>query len=156
MTKKILVDLIGLLLIALVVVAGYKLSPLLLPKADLAVQPDPGCDLNRQACTVALPDGGQVELSLGTRPVPLVRPFAVTVAARGVSPSRVEVDFEGVDMKMGLNRPLLAAQGGGRFAGEATLPACITGGMDWQATVLVEADSRRIAIPFRFATGGHD
>ena len=33
--KKILIDAIGLLLIALVVVVGYKLSPLLLPKADV-------------------------------------------------------------------------------------------------------------------------
>ena len=39
MKKKILIDLIGILLIALVVVVGYKLSPMLLPKVDVTVQP---------------------------------------------------------------------------------------------------------------------
>lgn len=154
--KKILVDIIGLLLIGLVVVVGYKLSPMLLPKADVAVQPDPACNLHRQACTVALPGGGSVEFSAGTQPIPLARPFMLQLRANGIAPSRVEVDFAGLDMSMGFNRPQLAAVGDGRFAGEATLPVCVTGRMDWQATVLVETGSRRIAIPFRFATGGHD
>ncbi len=58
MNKKILIDLIGMELIALVVVVGYKLSPMLLPKADLTVQPDPACNLQQQACAVTLPNGG--------------------------------------------------------------------------------------------------
>ena len=83
MNKKILIDLIGLLLIALVVVVGYKLSPLLLPKADVVVQPDPACNLQRQACAVTLPAGGTVELAMGTRPIPMVKPFEVQVATSG-------------------------------------------------------------------------
>ena len=62
MNRKKLIDAIGLLLIALVVVVGYKLSPLLLPRADVTVQPDPGCDLNRAACRVTLPGGGRLHL----------------------------------------------------------------------------------------------
>ena len=156
MNRKILIDTIGILLIALVVVVGYKYSPLLLPKADVVVQPDPACDLQRQACRVQLPAGGSVELAMGTRPVPMVKPFTVEVKAAGFSPQRVEVDFAGIDMNMGFNRPELAARGEGLFAGEATLPVCITGGMDWQATVLVETGGERIAVPYRFNTGGHD
>ena len=156
MNKKILIDLIGLLLIALVVVVGYKLSPLLLPKADVTVQPDPACDLQARACLATLPSGGTVELAMGTRPIPLVKPFAVEVRTSGFTPSRVEVDFAGIDMNMGFNRPQLEARGDGRHVGEATLPVCITGRMDWQATVLVEAGSERIAIPWRFTSGGHE
>lgn len=152
--KKILVDLIGLLLIGLVVVVGYKLSPMLLPKSDLTVNPDPTCDLQRQACAVALPEGGRLEVSFGTRPVPLVKPFALAVRVSGMEASRVEIDFEGAEMKMGLNRPLLKAAGDGRFIGEATLPVCVTGAMEWQATVLVEDGRRHIAVPFRFSTAG--
>ena len=48
---------IGILLIALVVVVGYKLSPLLLPRADVVIQPDPACNLQRQTCAVTLPSG---------------------------------------------------------------------------------------------------
>ena len=154
--KKILIDLIGLLLIALVVVVGYKLSPLLLPKADVVVQPDPACNLQRQACAVTLPSGGSVELAMGTRPIPMVRPFEVQVTTSGFSPGRVEVDFAGIEMNMGLNRPELAARGNGRFAAQVTLPVCITGAMDWQVTVLIENGSERIAIPWRFGSGSHE
>ena len=156
MNKKILIDIIGILLIALVVVIGYKLSPLLLPKADVTVQPDPVCDLQLQACAVDLPGGGKIELSMGTRPVPMVKPFEVQVLASGFVPSRVEVDFSGIDMNMGFNRPALTARGNGRFAVEATLPVCITGQMDWQVTVLIETGRERIAIPFRLTSGSHE
>ena len=155
MNKKILIDAIGLLLIALVVVVGYKLSPLLLPKADVTVQPDPGCDLNRAACRVALPGGGQLELRMNPRPIPMVRPFQVEVKLEGINAARVEVDFAGIEMNMGLNRIELAAGAAGVHAGEATLPVCITGQMDWQATVLVESGNQRIAVPFRFASVPH-
>lgn len=155
MNKKILIDLIGLELMALIVVVGYKFSPVLLPKVDVVVQPDPACNLQVQACKVTLPGGGEIELNLGGQPVPLVKPFAFEVRAKDLAPSRIEVDFAGIDMNMGLNRPELKAQGG-RFTGETTLPVCITGLMDWQATVLVETGKERIAIPYRFATGSHE
>jgi len=154
--KKILIDLIGLLLIALVVVVGYKLSPLLLPRADVVVQPDPACNLQRQACTATLPSGGTVELAMATRPIPMVKPFEVQVTTSGFSPGRVEVDFAGIEMNMGLNRPELAARGNGRFAAQVTLPVCITGAMDWQVTVLIENGGERIAIPWRFSSGSHE
>jgi hypothetical protein len=154
--KKILIDIIGLLLIALVVVVGYKLSPLLLPRADVTVQPDPACNLQRQACAVKLASGASVELSMGTHPIPMVKPFEVQVATSGLSPVRVEVDFAGSEMNMGLNRPELAALGNGRFVAQVTLPVCITGQMDWQATVLIDNGSERIAIPYRFSSGGHE
>lgn len=152
MNKRILIDLIGVLLIALVVVVGYKLSPLLLPKSDVVVQPDPACDLQRGPCRVLLPAGGGVELAMGTLPIPLVRPFEVRVATEGFTAAKVEVDFAGVDMNMGYNRPRFADRGNGVYAAEVTLPVCISGQMEWQATVLIEAGGQRIAIPYRFAT----
>jgi hypothetical protein len=152
--KKILIDVIGLELIALVVVVGYKLSPMLLPKADVTVHPDPVCNLQHEACSVSLPSGGTVTLAMGTRPVPLVKPFEAQVTTGGISPARVEIDFAGIDMNMGLNRRELAARGAGSYAADVTLPVCITGNMDWQATVLIETGSERVAIPYRFSTGG--
>lgn len=149
MNKKILIDAIGILLIALVVVVGYKLSPILLPKADVTVQPEAACNLNQQTCAAVLPGGGRVEVSSSVHPVPLVKPFEVQVAVSGLAPSRVEVDFAGVDMNMGLNRPQLQDRGNGRFVAEVTLPVCITGRMDWQVTVLIESGNQRIAIPYR-------
>ncbi|MDZ4314179.1 MAG: hypothetical protein U0989_05370 [Azonexus sp.] len=156
MNKKILIDFIGVLLIALVVVVGYKLSPILLPKADITVQPDPLCDLQQQACAANLPSGGKIELSMGTRPVPMVKPFEVQVISSGFSPTRVAVDFAGVDMNMGQNRPEFTPRGDGRFSATVTLPVCITGQMDWLVTVLIETGSERIAIPYRLTSGSHE
>ncbi len=153
--KKILIDAIGFLLIALVVVAGYKLSPILLPKSDVTVLPDTRCDLHKEICGATLPDGGRLELSFGTRPIPLVKPFRVEVKVTGNAAKSVAIDFDGVDMKMGLNRPLLRNEGAGLFAGEVTLPVCITGAMEWQATVLLETAGQSIAIPYRFTSGVH-
>lgn len=151
MNRKILLDLIGILLILLVVVVGYKLSPLLLPKSDLTVQPDAACNLQESTCAVALPGGGKISLSIGTRPIPLVKAFPVTVEASGGR--RVEIDFAGVEMDMGFNRPRLQELTPGVFTGEATLPVCVTGRMTWQATVLVDLPGSRVAVPFRFVTG---
>lgn len=152
MTKKALIDLIGILLIALVVVVGYKLSPLLLPKADVTVQPEAGCDLQRGPCGALLPGGGRIELSLLPRPIPMMKPLQAEVTVAGAPAMAVEVDFAGIDMNMGLNRPQLQGRGDGRFVGEATLPVCITGAMDWQVTVLLETAGERIAVPFRFSS----
>jgi len=151
LNRKILIDLVGLLLIGLIVLVGYKLSPLLLPKADLTLEPDPACSLQEGPCSVSLPDGGSLSFSVGTRPIPLVKPFELRVEAVGVS--NVVVDFSGVDMDMGFNRPPLAERSPGVFIGEAMLPVCVTGRMTWQATILLDTPDARVAIPFRFITG---
>lgn len=153
MNKKILLDIIGGLLIVLIVVVGYKLSPLLLPQSDLSIAPDPACDIQKQACEVALPGGGSLSFSVGSQPIPLLKPFALKVLVQGSQVSQVAIDFAGVDMEMGLNRPQLTETAPGVFVGEANLPLCITGQMTWQASILVDTPKARIAIPFRFVTG---
>jgi hypothetical protein len=148
--KKIIMDLAAILGIVLIAVVGYKLSPLLLPKADVNAVPEAGCDLHRRACAAQVPGGGRIELSIAPRPIPMVAPLQVEVTTAGLDALKVEVDFAGVDMNMGYNRPELAAAGPGRFASEAMLPVCVTGKMAWQATVIVESGRQRIAAPFRF------
>lgn len=148
--RKILFDILAILGIVLIAVIGYKLSPLLLPRADVSAAAEPGCDLHRRACAARLPDGGRIELSIAPRPIPMVAPLQVEVKTAGIEAGRVEVDFAGVDMNMGYNRPELAAAGPGLFRAEAMLPVCVTGKMAWVATVLVETGRSRIAVPFHF------
>jgi hypothetical protein len=148
--RSLLVDLALIGALALIAVIGYRYSPLLLPKADLTLTPPAACDLNRAACAVELPGGGRIELALSPHPVPVVRPMQAVASFSGVAPGKVELDFEGVQMNMGYNRIALAAAGEGRYAAEATIPVCVTGRMQWRATLMVETDRQRIAVPFLF------
>lgn len=153
--KNFLIDAAILIALILIGVAGYRYSPLLLPKSDIAAIPDPGCDLHRQACGATLPGGGRIELAIAPRPIPVVQPLTVEVRVTGMEATKAEVDFAGVGMNMGYNRPTLPAAAPGRFAGTASLPVCITGTMSWQATVLLETDRQRISVPFRFDSKPH-
>lgn len=152
MQRRILPDLIGLLAIGLVLVVAYKLSPLLFPVADRLLTPPP-CDLQRAACRAELPDGSRLELAFAERPAPLVRPFTVAAAVDGPAPARIEIDFAGLDMDMGENRKPLQAAGDGRYVAQVALPVCITGDMRWRATLLIERDGQRLALPYEFTTG---
>jgi len=145
-----LVDLAIALALASVAVIGYKYSPLLLAKADLTIEPAAGCDLNQTACVAELPDGARLELAITPRPIALVKPLQVSVSIAGMVAEQVEIDFAGVTMNMGYNRKVLAADGAGRYRGEAMLPVCVSGRMVWQATLVVSRGGQRIAVPFRF------
>lgn len=142
-----------ILALILIGVIGYKLSPLLLPRADVFLAPDPACDLNRAPCTAVLPEGGRLSFALTPRPIPVAQPLDMAVDIEGPGADRVAVDFAGVDMNMGFNRQTLQATGAGKFTGQTTLPVCVTGRMLWQATVLVDIGRTRIAVPFRFDAG---
>lgn len=148
MTKKLLLDTVILLALAVLGVIGYKLAPLLDPKTDVTL-PTSSCDLGKQACVATLPDGGQLEFSIEPRPIPSLKPLQLQATIRGSKVRRVEVDLAGTDMKMGFNRPVLEERNG-RYSGLASLPVCVTGKMAWQATVLVETGKQLVAIPFRF------
>ncbi len=143
------------MIVALVAIAliGNYLSPLLLPKADVTAAAEPGCDLQRRTCSAALPQGGRLEFSITPRPIPVLQSLRVEVDLSGVEAKKVEVDFAGESMNMGFNRSQLAPAGGGRHVGETSLPVCVSGRMTWVATVIVETERQRIAVPFRFDTG---
>jgi hypothetical protein len=148
--RSILVDLAIILALAAIAVVGYKVSPLLLPKADLTLAPAADCDLHHQACHADVPGGGRIELSIAPRPIPVVKPLRVTATISGLVANKVDIDFAGVTMNMGYNRVTLNASGNQRYAGETTIPVCITGRMAWRATLMVETDRQRIAVPFLF------
>lgn len=142
----------ALLAAALAATAAVKLAPPLNPPQEISLPPDTVCDLNQGPCAAQLPGGGRLEFAVEPRPVPVLRPLRLQVRATGFKAGSVEVDFAGVDMKMAFNRPRLEPVEDGLFTGQTSLPVCVRDKMDWQATVLVESDGRRIAVPFRFET----
>lgn len=153
-TRKLLID--GGILLSLVVlgIAGYALAPLLTPRTDV-VLPLSGCDLGKTPCSIELPEGGRVEIAIDPRPIPALKPLRLLAIAGDADVRKIEIDFAGVEMKMGYNRPQLENMGNGRFSGQASLPVCISGSMPWEATVLIETGKSIIAAPFRFNAEGH-
>jgi hypothetical protein len=143
------------MIVALVTTAfiGNRFSPLLLPKADVTGVVEPGCNLQQSACAATLMQGGRIEFSITPRPISFLQALRVEVAISGVEARKVEVDFAGETMNMGYNRTELAAAAPARYSGEASLPVCVSGSMTWVATVIVETDRHRIAVPYRFAVG---
>lgn len=133
--------------------ASLHYSPLLLPKVDVTAAPDAACDLQQRACGASLPGGERLELSITPRPIPFLQPLQVEVDIRGMEARKVEIDFAGASMNMGYNRTPLITTGAGRHRGQASLPICVSGRMTWIATVVIETDRHRIAVPFRFDVG---
>ena len=139
--------------VILTMLAAAAVGYLWLPRAEVVLPLVADCRLDRQICSTELPGGGRLEISLAPRPVSTIKPIRVSVSIAGLPAGRVEVDFQGVDVNMGLHRLPLVAAGPDRFGGETTLPVCVTGQMVWQATVLIEADRKNISVPFRFESG---
>jgi hypothetical protein len=141
-----------LLALLLAVAVAEKLLPMLDPPAAVYVPLDKSCDLQHGACSYNLPGGGHVTFSIEPRPIPVLRPVKLAVTVQNIRVKKVDVDFTGVDMMMGFNRPQLQAVGVGRFIGETTLPICTRNRMAWRATLLVETDGKLVAAPFEFVT----
>lgn len=140
------------LALACVIVAGYKLSRHW-HASDATTLPRSTCDPSVHECTAALPQVGRVSLSIEPRPIRALETLSLTVKVAGIKASRVEVDFDGADMSMGYNRPVLEGCGES-FSGRTVLPVCVTGPMTWKATVLVTTEHGRFAIPFHFRVAG--
>jgi hypothetical protein len=153
--KSLIIDAAIVIALLLVGAGGYHFSPLLLPKSDVTATPDPGCDLHARACSAALPGGGRIELSLAPRPIPNVQPLAVEIRVTGIEASKVMIDLAGAKMNMGVNRTELAETAPGRFTGTTSLPVCVTGAMEWVATVVLESGRQRISAPFLFTSSPH-
>lgn len=151
-SRRKLLALVSGLTVSLVIVVGYKLSPFLFPPADIQVLPESSCDLQRAGCAVTLP-GGKIDFEFLRRPIPLARPFQVSLTTVGIDPSKIELDFAGVEMDMGYNRTVLKSAGDGRYLAEITIPVCVTGQMKWRATVIVHTRGQRLSIPYEFITG---
>lgn len=140
---------------ALALLIGYAIHvawPILFPPIAHSVPHDPGCDLRAGDCRLAFPGGEKVTFRILPRTLPLIEPVQVEVALEGLQAHRVMVDFVGIGMNMGYNRPELKAQGDNRFAAQARIPVCVRNRMDWEARVMVDTADGLWVAPFRFFT----
>ncbi len=139
-------------MVAVAAVAVYKSWPLLFPEIHLVAPLNSDCDLRAGPCVSPLPDGASVSFAIEPRSIPVVRTLQFQVQVEGLDVKRVEIDFSGVDMNMGFNRPALEKQQEGRFAGKGMLPVCVRDAMEWEAKVLLHTDQGLVSAPYRFIT----
>lgn len=121
-----------------------------LPLRELSL---PACRLDHVVCRAQPDPGVSIVLALAPRPVPAGTPFVASLQVEGVDALAVELEFEGVDMNMGLFRQTLDAQGKGRFESSVILPLCATGAMRWHARLLVRTADELLMLPFDLTTG---
>jgi len=140
------------LLLALAAVAAVKLWPGQAAGLQVQAPLDPACDLQQGPCTGNLPDGRRIELDIQPRPIPLLQPLELVVHLARIDAEGVKVDFSGVDMNMGYNRPVLERAPDGSYRGRAMLPVCVRHRMSWEATVLASTSDGTYSAPFRFTT----
>jgi hypothetical protein len=152
MQNKAILGAIATLVLALIAAFGSRHWLESAPAVTLTAPLDTTCDLQTGPCSSNIPDGGRIMLSIAPHPIPLLRPLQLNVKVDGLDARMVEVDFAGVNMNMGYNRHVLVAQSAGQYAGEASLPVCISGRMAWQASVIVSTGKVKAVAPFRFVT----
>lgn len=151
-TNTALWTIAALLFLALAGVATYKVWPLLNPEITRIAPLVPECDLRAGPCVGELPGGGTIRFAIQPEDIPVVKPLKYEVQVEGMEASSVEIDFQGIDMNMGYNRPKLQAMGDGLFSGDGMIPVCVRDAMEWEAKVLVRTGDGLVAAPFRFIT----
>lgn len=141
---------VGALFLALAGVAAYKAWPLLYPEVMITAPLNSDCDLRQGPCITPISGGGSVQLSIKPHNIPPLKELQLEVVTQGLDARAVEVDFSGIDMNMGFNRPKLTQEATGLFRGEGLLPVCVRGSMEWESKVLVQTGEGIVAVPFRF------
>ena len=140
-------------LIAALLFAGYyKIEVAKKNNVIVRVEPDKSCDLQTMACSLKMPNGGEVSLAIEPRPIPLVQNFQIKVKTNNIKAEAVTVDFKGTTMNMGPNSVMLNSQQSGIYSGKGMLPVCIRNSMEWQADVYIQTNEGIIVAPFIFVT----
>jgi hypothetical protein len=154
MTHKVWVGATSVILLGIVAIAvRYLWMQSISEDGVIAAAPlDPACDIQQGGCRAVFPDGSGIDLSIAPRPIRGLKPLEIEVITHGFNPHAVEVDFRGVGMNMGFNRPQLKRVEDGHYSGAGMLSVCVLERMTWEATVLVRTDAGIYTAPFRFET----
>jgi len=154
-TQKIWMGATAIILVAVVVVGGLQIWNQT-PKDILATATlDANCNLEAGSCESRFPENGRVTFSISPHPIVGLKPLQLKVQTEGMEVQAVDVDFRGLGMNMGFNRPRLKKISDGEYAGTGTLSVCILERMTWEATVLVSTRDGVFAAPFHFETIRH-
>ncbi|MCL7744570.1 hypothetical protein LV476_06360 [Guyparkeria hydrothermalis] len=111
------------------------------------------CQLKGEGCTITIDDLGDFRVAMPATVAPLKK-FDFTVeplgeAARSVG--SVRVDFEMVDMDMGINAYRLERLADGHYQATVILPVCTTDRSDWLANLTIHSTEGAYLLRLPFA-----
>ncbi len=149
--------------LALIVLLGGVLLWLLVPRLQALLDGEQtnllwqlegaaACDLHHGPCRAKLGEGQWVELAISPHPIRMLQQLTLQVSVVGLPAEQVQIDFNGVEMNMGYNRPRLEKQADGVFVGDGILPLCVLESMTWRARVLLDSPPGRGVADFYFVT----
>lgn len=134
----------------------YALALLL---ALSACQPSPPqttalCDLGNGPCILGQ-QAKTIELAIEPRPIRPMQALQIKLRLPHDA-QQATLRFDGMEMDMGPNQIRLQPSSPGQWTGSATIPLCMTGDMNWKATLTVSpAAGPATQHEFRFRTVAH-
>lgn len=138
MTRNSLIQIGSIAVLLAVLVAMYFMPDFYRDRQEAHVDfiaPKP-CEVGREIC-VAERQGQRLVFTINAEVIQSYTPLDIAVWLEGFDADRVTVDFQGVDMFMGINRLELQPQPDGSYSGSWELPGHGTYEMVWRAKVFV-------------------
>ncbi len=112
------------------------------------------CDLQKNLCMGEITNTNKFQLEIKPRPIIANQKQKAILRIQDSSWIPEEIDFTGVGMEMGYNRPVFTKSGDNEFTADFILEACASGEIQWKALVLLKTeDKKKYGIPFYFKVG---
>ena len=107
------------------------------------------CNLNQNQCYTTNSQGS-IKLTVNNKIIQSFEPLAFSLQFTGFSPNTAEIEFEGVEMFMGVNQLRLTKQSDNSFTGIHTLPGHSDRSMTWRAHVTFIEHNKTQQVVFEF------
>lgn len=111
------------------------------------------CDLSKEDCYYVTPSGEKIDVELKPRPVHHLEKTKVIVRTKNERLVPKVADFVGVELAMGLIRPVLYEDEKGVWSGEFILPTCDLRNMNWKLRLLLQdKEQENYEVTFKFSS----
>lgn len=143
--------LFGIAGFSLVVAAIFVLPQYLKPDLDAGVTfyATEGCAPFKGQC-IGRKGDQTITVGLGDEVIESMTEIPIRVRLDNMTADSLIVDFEGLEMYMGVVRSQLLPNAQGVYQGTITLPECGTGKMLWRSRVIIDNGPSREGIKFDF------
>jgi len=143
--------LFGLIGFSIVVTAIFVLPQYLKPDLDAGVTfyATEGCAPFEGQC-IGRKGDQTITVGLGNEAIESMTEIPIRVRLDNMTADSLIVDFEGLEMYMGVVRTQLLPNAQGVYQGTITLPECGTGKMLWRARAIIDKGTSKEGIKFDF------